>query len=102
MSIKFQKIIRFVPFINYFATFFSLIIAYRSSNKSRIADIFRIVIAMVMSMLLVNVPQMILSHFFKDAVFNSVLSFISAYITLFVISSIAIFQQEKYAENDKK
>ena len=95
MSIKFQKIIRFVPFVNFFVTYFSLIKAYRNSNRSRISDIFKIVFVIFISILFVNIPQIILQHFVKSESFNSFLSLISTYVTLFVISSIAIIQQEK-------
>ena len=101
MSIKYQKIVRFVPFLNFFVTYFSLIKAYRRSNQVRVANTFKIVVAMVISALLVNIPQMILQHFVKGEVFNLFLSLISAYVTLFVLSSIAIMQQEKYTNENK-
>jgi hypothetical protein len=102
MSIKFQKIIRFVPFVNFFVTGFSLIKVYRSSQKSQIVNIFKFGFVSFISMIVVNIPQMILQHFVKGEVFNLFLSLISAYVTLFVISSIAILQQEKYISNNDK
>lgn len=96
MSIKFQKIIRFVPFLNFFITGFSLIKVYRSSQESRVVDIFKFGFITFVSIILVNIPQMILQHFVRSEAFNSFLSLISGYVTLFVISSIAIMQQEKY------
>lgn len=100
MSIKFQKIIRFVPFLNFFVTGFSLIKVYRGSQKSRVVDIFKFGFLIFVSMILVNIPQMILQYFVKSEAFNLFLSLISAYVTLFVISSIAIMQQEKYISNE--
>lgn len=100
MSIKFQKIIRFVPFVNFFVTGFSLIKVYRRSQKSQVMDIFKFGFLMFISMILVNIPQMILQYFVENEAFNLFLSLISAYVTLFVISSIAIMQQEKYMSND--
>ena len=99
MSIKFQKIIRFVPFVNFFVTGFSLIKVYRNNQKSRTIDIFKFGFLMFISMFLVNIPQMILPYFIRNEAFNLFLSLLSAYVTLFVISSIAIMQQEKYISN---
>lgn len=102
MSIKFQKIIRFVPFVNFFVTGFSLIKVYRSSQKVRVVDIFKFGFLTFLLMILVNIPQMILQYFVRSESFSMFLSLISAYVTLFVISSIAIMQQEKYITNDSK
>lgn len=101
MSIKFQKIIRFVPGVNFFVTGFSLIKVHRGSRKSRVFDMFKFALVTFVSMFLVNIPQMILQHFVKSAGINLFLSLISAYFTLFVISSIAIFEQERILLDDK-
>ena len=102
MSIRFQKNIRFIPVVNFFVTGFSLIKVYRSSQKSRVVDLFKFCVITAISIFLVNIPQMILQYFITSVEFNLFLSLISAYATLFVISSLAIMQQEKYIENDKK
>ena len=101
MSIKFQKIIRFVPFLNFFVTGFSMLKVYRNNN-ARITVKIKLVFEVVISMFLVNIPQMILQHFTKNTVFNLIISLISTYITLFVISSIFIWHQEKYISNNNK
>ena len=98
MSIKVQKIIRFVPFVNFFVIGFCLIKKYRESPKSRVIDIFIFGFIMFISMILVNIPQIILQHFVRNEFINLFISLVSSYITLFVISSIAIKQQEKYIE----
>lgn len=102
MSIKLQKIIRFVPALNFFVTGFSLIKAYRSSNQARVADMLKIVLVGFILIFLVNIPQIILLEFIENAVFTNVLSLISNYATLFVLSSFFIMQQEKYIMNDGK
>lgn len=102
MSIKIQRIIRFVPFVNILVTLFSFIKVYRSSTKSRVIDIFKFGFIMFIAIILVNIPQIILQHFFSGEVFNLILSYISAYVTSFVLSSIAILQQEKYISIDNK
>ena len=101
MSIKFQKIIRFVPLVNFFVIGFCLVKVYLSSPKTRVVEIFKFTLVEFVSMILVNIPQMILQHFVKNEVFNLFMSLISVYVTLFVISSIAILQQEKYISNSK-
>lgn len=100
MSIKLQKIIRFVPFVNFFVSYFALIKA-GCKRPHRMAESFKILVLMVVSLLLVNLPQMILPNFVTDARFNLILSVVSAYVTLFVLSSIAISRQEKYILDDK-
>ena len=102
MSIKFQKIIRFVPFVNFFVTGFSLVKAFQDSQNSRVVDIFKFVFVTFVSIILVNIPQMILQHFVRSEFLNLFLSLISSYVTLFVISSLAIMQQEKYISNNDK
>ena len=102
MSIKFQKIIRFIPFVNFFITGFSLIKLYRSSQKSSVIDTFKFAFLAFISMILVNIPQMIFQNFVENETINLVVSLVSAYVTLFVISSIAIMQQEKYLSNSDK
>ena len=49
MSIKTQKIVRFIPFVNFFVTFFSLIKSYRSSKQAKVGDILKIVLTMFVS-----------------------------------------------------
>ena len=97
---KFQKVIRFVPFVNFFVTGFSFIKVYRGSQKARVVDIFKFGFLSFVSIFLVNIPQMILPYFIRNEAFNLFLSLFSTYVTLFVISSIAIMQQEKYMSND--
>ena len=102
MSIKTQKIVRFIPFVNFFVTFFSLIKSYRSSKQAKVGDILKIVLTMFVSILLINLPKIILSGLINNEMINTVISLVTAYVTLVVISTIAIIQQEKYMLNDNE
>ncbi len=101
MSIKHQKVIRFVPFLNFFVTVFSLIRAYRNNDQAKLVDVFKFVFIGFIAVILVNLPQIILSNIFANTALEWIFTYLSAYITLLVISSLAIFQQEKYIANSQ-
>ena len=102
MSIKLQKSIRFVPIVNVFVTGFSLIKVWSSIPKLLIAAKFKFTFLVFVSMILVNIPQIILLEFSINPILSTTISLVSSYVTLFVISTLAIIQQEKYVSNDDK
>ena len=101
MPIKVQKIIRFIPIVNFYI-FFVWIRFYFKHGCSQ----FRFLknnSKMILAMIVICIPFMIVSFMGYRNAFQIILSYISFYFTILVSDTIAIRDQEKFfAEQDEK
>lgn len=95
MSIQKQKVLRFIPIVNFFVCVFSWLKMYRVKNIKQ-ADFLRAMLIMFLVMLLLTLPRIILSVVFKNDMLDSIVFYISLYFYLFGISAVAVADQEHH------
>lgn len=97
ISLKKQRIIKFVPIVQ-FITLFCWVGCCRR-NKISLKESFRHGLMILMFMLLINIPRLILHFVFHNDILDNIIFYISIYPTFFGMASIAVVAQEKYDMN---
>ena len=93
MSIKTQKIIRFIPIVNLITLVF-LCIKYLS-KPLKDTNFFKVMFIMAGIVIGVNIPRMILVLTFENMILNNITYCITLYAMTLWLSWIAVAEQEK-------
>ena len=93
IHLKTQKILKYIPFVQ-FINVFCWIGCYRKHNI-KLIEFFKYGLMMIAFMLLINLPRMILHLVFHNDFLDNTVFYISIYPTFLGISSIAVIAQEK-------
>jgi len=99
MSLKVQKIVKYIPIIQ-FITFFCWI-KYCMDYKVKFIEFLKVELKMFVYLFLLDLPLMVLSSVFKNDTLDMILLYIIIYPALFGVASIAVAAQEK-CEADRK
>ena len=93
MKLYYQKIIRFIPLIQ-FLTVFCWIHLYRTNNLKK-GDWIKVSLKMIVVILMINVPRMILLFVFDSEALDTIAFYLTLYPTFFSVSNIAVRDQER-------
>lgn len=100
MTLKKQKIIQYIPIIQ-FTTVFCWIGYYRRNNL-RYGDFFKTLIKMIIFLFVLNVPRILLHFIFKNNLLDNVTFYISIYPSFWGIATMAVNDQEQHEKNQPK
>lgn len=103
MSIKTQKIIRFIPLINLLFIAIQWVLFYKRnliSNKMKriISNLLIAAAACLVFMIL----EIILDFLFDYALLESTINLLVSFVDMYIFSSVLIYDQEKYYKEMKK
>ena len=93
MSIKTQKIIRFIPIINFITVF--LWIGCVMHNSVRIRDFFKDFLTVFVGMLAVTLIRFAFIQIFENEILNTVTTFLHIYLCFFIFSCVTVRAQER-------
>ncbi len=99
MSIKTQKIIRFIPIINIITLF--CWISMCAKKVTTIGFFIKQLLKMFFWFLLVSVPRIVVSFVFNNPQLDMALTWISIYFYFFAMAWISVEAQEKIMNMDK-
>lgn len=99
MSIKVQKVIKYIPVVNFVVVFF-WIKSYAKYSTS-VWRIFKPLIKIFFAVTIVNIPRLILAHTLEATVVYWILYYATLYVTLFIIAHITISDQEKLIQESQ-
>ena len=101
MSLKHQKIIRFIPIINMIVLFSWFRLLSRSSYRQR--DYAKELFKMFFYFIIITVIRILLLYIVPYEFINNIIFLISAYLYFFSMASVALRAQEKLMrDNDSK
>ncbi len=92
MSIKMQKIIRFIPVVNLITLIFLFKAYYCKPLKD--TNFIKVMLMMFGVILAANLPRMVFHLMFENIVLNNIMYPVSLYVTLLGLSCIAVREQE--------
>ncbi len=100
MSIKTQKILRFIPIINFITMFCWIRLCFKKQVKTRtfIADEIKIIIGV----LIITIIRIIISKILKSDNIDLIVTNISMYFYLLIIAWFSVKAQEKILEKEQK
>ena len=94
MTLKKQKIIRYIPIIQ-FITIFCWIGYYRKNNLKH-SNFFKTGLKMIAFLSIVNIPRMLLHFIFKNDLLDNVFFYLSIYPCFWGVATMAVFDQEQH------
>ncbi len=93
MSIKTQRVLRFIPLINLVTMFFWIKMYYNKSLKH--SNFMKALFTMFLIITLITIPRVIV-HFLLDSyALECILSYLSVYLYMLGISFVAVADQER-------
>ena len=99
MTIKFQKIIRWIPLVNLLTVFCALVILIKKHLYSiPIKPLVKVFVLVA----LLTLPKTFVEHFFHYEWLLMEVHYLSVYFQLYFISSFGIEIQEEVMKNEKK
>lgn len=93
MSIKIQKVIKFIPIIN-FITVFLWLRSY-AHNAFRIRDFMKKIFIIFALLIIISIPQILCSKFIHNAIVSGIFTFIGVYLYFLAIAWVAVSAQEE-------
>ena len=103
MSIRTQKIVRFIPFVNLFVVYIQWFRCYHRNvipNRTK-RIIGNLLIAAAVGLVLM-ILEIIVNSIFDIALLETIMNLIVAFADMFIFSSVLIYDQEKiYKESVK-
>lgn len=100
MSIKNQKILRFIPFVNFITMFFWIGMCF---NKAvRWFDFFKELVKMFAACFIITFTRGIGAYFIQSEIGNRIAFFVCACLCFFAISCISVGAQERIIKRDKE
>ena len=93
MSIKVQKILRFIPVVNFVTVF--LWIRFCMVSAIRPAEYIKYLLKMFLFCIIITIPRIVVSSVLRDPSVDSILTSVSLLLYLWVISFVAVEAQEK-------
>ena len=103
MSIKTQKIIRFIPFINLLFIAIQWILFYKRNlipNKMR-RIIGNLLIAAAVCLVLM-ILEIVLNVIFESALLDTIVNLLVSFADMYIFSSVLIYDQEKFYKEMQK
>ena len=100
MSFKIQKILRFIPIVNFACLFCMTCVQskYSITLRRKINDVVRLILPII----IINAMRLLIMYIFKNEVLDKIIMPFALYFMLFTLSSTAIVIQERLiAENTK-
>lgn len=97
MTLKKQKILKFIPIIQLITVFFWL--KYYLTAKKPWSDFAKALLKIFAVLLFIHIPRMILHFVFENDILDNVLYFVSLYPTFFGIAAIVVADQCQHEEN---
>ena len=103
MSIKTQKIIRFIPFINLLCIAIQWILFYkRNLIPNKMKRIIGNLLIATAACLVLMVLEIILDFLFDYAFLETIINLLVSFIDMYIFSSVLICDQEKYYKETEK
>lgn len=98
MTIKKQKIIRFIPIIQFITVFCWL--KYYVTKHVKWSNFAKTLFKMFVIVILIHLPRLILHFIFTNEVLDNILYYLSLYPAFFAIATMSVADQE-LCENQK-
>ena len=92
MNIKIQKVIMFIPIVNFFLIFVWL--KYISNNNLGSRYFVKVGLKIILMVAIVSIIFGLLDSLVKNVFFSGIISWMEIYITLFLISFVVVKEQE--------
>lgn len=100
MDIKTQKIIRFIPIVNFITVVFWFLMYYKNPiSKKRL---YKKLLVVGLYCLLIMIVEIIFNSIVKIDMLATLVSFVASYLSLLAFSFIAVRDQEKYFDEQSK
>jgi len=98
MSIKTQKILRFIPIVNFVTMFAWINLCFKKSVKQ--FDYIKNLIKMFLLIILITAVRIVCSFVFKNEMLDSIIMYISIYFYLLSMSFVSVKAQEDILAKD--
>lgn len=95
MTLKKQKILKFIPIIQLITVFFLVEILF--NRKKPWSDFAKALLKIFAVLLFIHIPRMILHFVFVNDILDNVLYYVSLYPTFLGIAAVVVADQEKHA-----
>ena len=103
MSIKTQKIIRFIPFVNLILITIQWFLFYsRNDVPNKIKRIIRHLLIVAAGCLIIMIIEVILDMLFNHTLFTIIINLLVSFADMYIFSSVLIYDQEKYYKEIQK
>lgn len=103
MSIKTQKILRFIPFVGFLLVAIQWILFYhRNVVPNKVKRIFCDILITAAAFLILMIPEIILDYLFDYALLETIINLMVSFAGMYIFSSVLIFDQEKYYKKIQK
>lgn len=103
MSIKSQKIVRFIPFVNFCIIAIQWIIFYhRNVVPNKLKRIISNLLITAAAALILMILEIILDSLFDLAHLETIINLLVSFADMYIYSSVLICDQEKYYKEFKK
>lgn len=99
MSIKVQKIIRFIPIVNFIALFCWIGCCFKYGTKMK--EYFITMLKLFSAIILLNIPRLIVYYTVENYIVNQVFFWVTVYFSFLALAWISINAQEKLINNAK-
>lgn len=100
MSIKTQKILRFIPIVNVITMFCWFGLCFKKSIRQ--SDYIKALFKMFGYLILITVVRIAISFIFKSEVLDQIVFYVSIYLYFFSISWVSVQAQEKMLSKEEK
>lgn len=103
MSIKTQRIIRFIPFINLLLIAINWILFYkRNLIPNKMKRIIGNLLIAAAACLILMILEIILDFLFDSALIETIINLLVSFADMYIFSSVLIYDQEKFYKETQK
>ena len=103
MSIKTQKIIRFIPFINLLFIAIQWILFYkRNLIPNKIRRIIGNLLIAAAACLVLMILEIVLDVIFESSLLDTIVNLLVSFADMYILSSVLIYDQEKFYKEMQK
>lgn len=100
MSIKVQKVLRFIPVVNFFTVFLCLYTCYK--QRVTVSQLLKKLLIIFGVLIIILIPEIFVDKFLNNESVSSIVGLLTTYVHLFVISCFAVKYQEELLNSDNK
>ena len=97
MTLKKQKILKFIPIIQLITVFYWL--KYYLTKKIPWSEFAKALLKIFAVLLFIHIPRMILHFVFMNDILDNVLYYVSLYPTFFGIAAVVVADQDQHEKN---
>lgn len=97
MTLKKQKILKFIPIIQLITVFYWL--KYYLTKKIPWSDFAKALLKIFAVLLFIHIPRMILHFVFANDILDNVLYYVSLYPTFLGIAAVVVADQDRHEKN---